>query len=452
MSDLAGRRVVVVGLAASGAAAARVLRSNGARVRITETRPREEVAAWADQAEAAGAEVLAGGHQPEHLEGADLVVTSPGVPERANVLTWARQRNIPLWSELELGARLAGCPYVGVTGTNGKTTTTEMIAAAMRDGGMDAIACGNVGYPFSLAATEGHDALAVEASSFQLRFQESFHPRVSVLLNLAPDHLDWHGSFDAYRDAKRQIFARQRGDDVHVGNRGDAHAAEVSRTAPCTVTWFSLGVPGPGEVGMVGGEVVSRVGDQASLGIPASTSASHVADAAAAAAAGLAFGLDPAAVRQALVESTPLPHRGTVVAEIDGVRYVDDSKATNPHAALGALAGLDDVVLIAGGRSKGIDLSPLAAAIPGLAGAVVIGEAADELEALFSGRVPVRRAGSMEEAVAEARRLATAGGTVLLAPACASQDMFRDYRDRGERFAAAARALEPTGATGATRG
>ena len=215
--ELRGRQVVVVGGATSGAAAARVLLDAGARVRITEARPRGEVEGTVRAAERDGAEVVAGGHRPEDLDGADLVVTSPGVPEHAAVLGWAAQRRLPVWSELELGARIARCSYVGITGTNGKTTATELVAVAMREAGLDAIACGNVGYPFSLAAAEGHDALAVEASSFQLRFHQRFHPRVSVLLNLAADHLDWHGSFDAYRDAKRRIYERQGDGDTHVG-------------------------------------------------------------------------------------------------------------------------------------------------------------------------------------------------------------------------------------------
>jgi UDP-N-acetylmuramoylalanine--D-glutamate ligase len=439
--DVRGKTVVVVGLASSGMAAARVLLGEGARVRVTEARPVEEVAGPAAEAEQAGAEVLAGGHVPRHLDGVDLVVTSPGVPEDAEILRWAGERRIPVWSELELGARTARVPYVGVTGTNGKTTTTEMIGAAMRQAGVDAIACGNVGYPFSLAAVEDHQALVVEASSFQLRFHSSFHPRVSVLLNLAPDHLDWHRSFESYRDAKRRIYLRQGADEVHVGNRDDPHAATVSRDAPCRVIWFTLGRPGEDEVGYEDGELIARVGGRHVLGSPSPGSVVHRADGAAAAAAALAFGIDPMAVRAAIEAFRPLPHRGALVAEVEDVRYIDDSKASNPHAALAALDGLEGAVLVAGGRSKGIDLSPLAAATPQLAGVVVIGEAADELALLFEGRVPVRRAGSMEEAVVEAHRMAPAGGTVVLAPACASWDMFRDYRDRGDRFAEAARAL-----------
>jgi UDP-N-acetylmuramoylalanine--D-glutamate ligase len=176
--DVRGRTVVVVGLAASGLAAVRVLRAEGAEVRVTEAGLREDLAEEIRAAEESGAEVLAGGHAPEHLQGADLVVTSPGVPEGAPVLEWARDRGVPVWSEIEIGARLADAPYVAVTGTNGKSTTTEMVAAALRADGSDAVACGNAGHPFSLAATERHDVLAVEVSSFQLRFHRTLHPRV----------------------------------------------------------------------------------------------------------------------------------------------------------------------------------------------------------------------------------------------------------------------------------
>jgi UDP-N-acetylmuramoylalanine--D-glutamate ligase len=442
VSELLGRHVVVVGLGGSGSAAARVLREEGAGVRVTEERPRSDVEQRAAPLEALGIEVLAGGHDPSHLEGAELVVTSPGVPEGAEVLRWARERRLPVWSELELGARLTSCPYVGITGTNGKTTTTEMVAAAMAAAGIEAIACGNVGYPFSLAAVEGHEALAVEASSFQLRFHRSFHPRVSVLLNLAPDHLDWHGSLEAYRDAKRRIYAMQGEDDTHIGNRDDPHAAAVSRDAPCSQVWFTLGSPRRGEVGFEEGTLVSRLDGARALGRPASDSPSHLADAAAAVAASLAFGVDPDAAVGAISRFAPLPHRGAVVAEVTGVRFIDDSKATNPHAALAAVRGIDGAVLVAGGRSKGIDLSPLAEVTSRLAGAVVLGEAAAELEALLGDRVPVRRVSSIEDAVRQAYGLVPSGGTVVLAPACASQDMFRDYRERGDRFAAAARRLQ----------
>jgi UDP-N-acetylmuramoylalanine--D-glutamate ligase len=431
---------VVIGLGASGDAAARVLAAEGARVRVTERRDLAALDGVAEL-ERVGVEVVAGGHRPEHLDGASLVVTSPGVPEHAPVLVWAADRGLPVWSEIELGARLARVPYVAITGTNGKSTTTEMVAAAMRAAGMRATACGNIGHPFSLAALEDHEALAVEVSSFQLHHHVSFHPRVSVLLNLAPDHLDWHGSFAAYAQAKARVFELQEGRDVHVGNADDAGAAEVSRRAPCEVRWFRLGEPGPGEVGYVGGEVVAGGAVPVGLGRPQGTGAGFRADAAAAAAAVLAFGLDAAAVRDGIGSVAPLPHRGQEVAAAAGVRFVDDSKATNPHAAVAALDGMRDVVLIAGGMAKGVDLAPLAQALPALAGVVAIGEAAPEVAAVFDGRVPVRRADTIEEAARTAFDMAGGRGTVLLAPACASQDMFRDYAERGDRFAAAAREI-----------
>lgn len=444
---------MVVGLAQSGLAAVHVLRDLGAVVRVTEARPAEDVAIAAAQAEAAGAEVLTGGHVPEHLDEADLVVASPGVMEGAEILRWARQRRLPVWSELELGARVARAPYIAVTGTNGKTTTTEMVAAILREDGRDAVACGNVGFPFSLAARKNHEVLVVEASSFQLRFHESFHPKVSVLLNLAPDHLDWHGSLEAYRDAKARVFALQGPGDTHVGNRDDAHAAALSRTAPCQVAWFTLAGPDEGQAGYVDGRLVLRLDGEHILGDPNVTAPGLRADAAAATVTAVAYGADPRAVEKALSTFAPPPHRGEVVAEVEGIRFVDDSKATNPHAALAALAGWRDVVLVAGGRSKGVDLSPLAAATSELKGVVALGEAAPELVELFEGRVPVRTVPSIEAAVQEAFRMARPGGTVLLAPACASQDMFRDYAERGERFSAAARELtEHRGSTNAPQG
>ncbi len=447
-----GRRAVVVGYGVSGRASAEVLAAEGAEVRVTESRaldelePSEEGPAAADAVRAAGIQVLAGGHRPEHLDGASLMVVSPGVPEGAAVIDWARRLGIPVWSELELGARLCRVPFVAVTGTNGKTTTTEMIAAIMRASGLSARACGNVGYPFPLAARSDHDALAVECSSFQLMFQEHFHPRVSVLLNVAPDHLDWHGTFERYAEAKARIFARQAGDDVHVGNRDDEEGARISGRAPCRVRWFRWGPPGRDEVGVVDGIVIDeRMGE---LGRPRRIGRGFLSDAVAAAAAARAFGLPDVAIRAALDRFEPLPHRGTVVAESGEVRFVDNSKATNPHAALAALEGLSDVVLIAGGVDRGVDLSVLRAAADRLTAVVAIGETAPKLATVFNGAVPVTSEDSIEAAVDRAAHLAGERGTVLLAPACASQDMFRDYRERGDRFAAAARRITGSATSG----
>jgi UDP-N-acetylmuramoylalanine--D-glutamate ligase len=433
-----GGRFVVVGLGVAGRAAARVLAEEGATVRVTEERPDVDPG----ELPALGVEVFTGGHDPAHLQGATAVVPSPGVPEHARVLSWAIERGIPLWSELDVGARLCSTAFVAITGTNGKSTTTKLVAEMMRADGLDAVACGNIGHPFCVAAREGHDALAVEASSFQLRFHRWVHPRVSVLLNVAPDHLDWHGSLEAYAGAKARVFELQRGRDTHVGNADDPAAAAISARARCRQVWFRRGEPGEGETGVVGGEVIARRdGEELRLGRPAHDAAGFVADCAAAAAAALSFGVGARAVGAAIGSMTPLPHRGEEVARAGSVRFLDDSKATNVHAALHALEGQHDVVLIAGGLAKGVDLAPLGGAAEALAGVVAIGQAADEIVAVFDGRVPVRRSSSVEEAVRAAYELSPREGTVLLAPACASWDMFRDYVERGERFAAAARAL-----------
>jgi UDP-N-acetylmuramoylalanine--D-glutamate ligase len=267
---------------------------------------------------------------------------------------------------------------------------------------------------------------------------------VSVLLNVAEDHLDWHGSFDAYTEAKARIFANQTGSDVHVGNHDDALAAAVSRRASCDVRWFGALEPGRDDVAIEAGSLVAGWSD-AVFGSPNDEPA-VLADAAAAAAAAHAFGVDDGAIAEGLRTYRVEPHRGEVVAGVDGVRFVDNSKATNPHAAVAAAGDRDAIVLIAGGDAKGVDLSPLGSIAPRLAGVVAIGTAAGAVHSVFDGRVPVRDAASIEEATRMAFEVASRGGTVLLAPACASWDMFRDYTERGERFTAAARAIEKEGA------
>ena len=430
---------VVVGAGVGGAGAARALLAEGATVVVTDERPEDRLPnaqALRDE----GADVRTGGHRPGDLDGATLVVTAPGVPPDAPILSWAGERGIPVWGEMELGARLATSPYVAVTGTNGKTTVSGMLEACLRADGRDAIACGNIGRSFPEAARERHDVLVVEVSSFQLARQESFHPVASVLLNVAPDHLDWHGTLDAYAEAKARIHARQHGDDVHVGNRDDPAAASISARARCRLRWFRSGPPEPGEVGYEGDELVARIEGVHRLGSVGGRPALRE-DAAAAAAGALSIGVDPAAAAAALATFRPAAHRGQEVAVVEGVRFVDDSKATNVHAALAAIRGVDDAVLIAGGRAKGADLTPLRAAADRLRTVVTIGEAAPALAEVFDGFVPTIQAGSIEDAVRAAFAAAVPGGTVLLAPACASWDQFTDYAERGDRFAAAARSL-----------
>jgi UDP-N-acetylmuramoylalanine--D-glutamate ligase len=438
MGAFDGEHVIVVGAGVAGSAAARVLVAEGATVRVSDS---GRATPGASDLRAEGIEVLEGGHSPHHLDGATMIVASPGVPPNAEILSWAHDRALPVWGELELGARLARVPYLAVTGTNGKTTTTGMLAACMRSAGLDAVACGNIGRPFPTAAREPHDALVVEVSSFQLATQTSFHPRVSVLLNLAPDHLDWHGSFDAYAAAKARVFALQGAADVHVGNLDDEASAAISRSAPCEVRWFTIGEPSEDGAGIRDGRLTAGWSG-ADLGALSLDTPVMRADAAAAATAAHAFAIGDHAIAEAIATFAPGPHRGEPVATVEGVRFLDNSKATNPHAAIAAVGDAGGVVLIAGGDAKGVDLTPLGSVAARLAGVVAIGASAGDVRAVFDGRVPVREAGSIEEAARLAFQMASGTGTVLLAPACASWDMFRDYAERGDRFAAAARALE----------
>ena len=438
MGAFDGERAVVVGAGVAGTAAAVVLIEEGAEGCITDERPADQLELGA--LAGAGVQVRAGRHDRADLEGATLVISSPGVPPWAPILGWARDAGIPVWGEMELGARLADAPYVAITGTNGKTTTTGMIGACLRAAGLDAVECGNIGRPFPTTAREGHDVLVVEVSSFQLAVQGSLHPRVSVLLNVAEDHLDWHGSPDAYAQAKAAIYRNQTAKDVHVGNRDDISSA-ISSQAPCPVSWFTLGRPKDGEVGYEEDELVSRLGAGVGLGRVLARRRGYRANAAAAAAAALAVGVSPQDVSAGLAAYEPPPHRGEVVAEISGVTFIDDSKATNVHSALAAIGSVQGAVLIAGGRAKGQDLSLLGAAAGQLSGVVAIGESAGDIVRAFEGRVEVARAGSLDDAVAMAFAMAAGTGCVLLAPACASWDMFTDYVERGNAFASAARRL-----------
>jgi len=435
-----GARAVVVGAGIAGTGSARALVAEGAHVLVTESRAEEELSSAAEL-RGLGVEIRAGGHDPSHLEGATLVVTGPGVGPATDVLRWARERGLPIWGEMELGARLARAPYLAVTGTNGKTTVTAMIEACLRAGGHDALACGNIGLPFPEAAREERDVLVVEVSSFQLAVQTSFHPTVSVLLNVAPDHLDWHGTLEAYIEAKTRIHALQTGSDVHIGNRDDRAAAKISSKAACELRWFRQGPPDEGEVGYVGEELVARLDGTHRLGRIDGERAGYREDAAAAAAVALAYGADAAAAAAALAAFRSAAHRGEVVATVEGVRFVDNSKATNVHAAAAAIDGAGDAVLIAGGRAKGVDLSPLRAHAGRLRAVIAIGESAADVVEVFEGSVPTSLAGSIEEAVRDAFAAAAPGDTVLLAPACASWDQFASYAERGDRFAAAAKSL-----------
>jgi UDP-N-acetylmuramoylalanine--D-glutamate ligase len=469
----AGLPVLVCGLGASGRAAATHLAAFGSDVLACDDAANLDVSGLL----AAGVKTQLGGTAVELLDGRRLLVAAPGIPEMHPMVLAALAAGIPVWSEVELAARLAATAMVGVTGTNGKTTTVELAAAMLSASGLRTVAAGNVGTPLidAVLSAPVPEALVVELSSFQLRFTHSLRLAAGAWLNFAPDHLDWHPDLPSYAAAKARVWANQTTDDWSVYAADDpvvAAFAEGSHRggprppwdqpaavpaagpsppnppaahAPGTLVPFTLGRAAPGGLGVEAGVAVSRIPGlegglwrAAALRLPGRH---NLANALAASALALALGAHPAAMARAIAAFRAGPHRLTSVGEIRGVAFVDDSKATNPHAAARALASYQRVVWIAGGRNKGLDFDELAAgARERLVGVVLLGEAAGELqEALeragYDG--PVARAASIGEAVMVGLGLAEPGDTVLLAPACASFDMFSSYAERGDAFTAA---------------
>ena len=449
MSSMAGRRVIVVGLGVSGFAAARALLELDAKVRVTEAGDSSVVRERAEALRAEGAEVETGGHDVEGLD-ADLAVLSPGIPPSSDVVTALRRASIPIWSEIELAYHLASCKFLAVTGTNGKTTTTSLLSAMLVEQGIPSVAAGNIGLPLveAVATVPATGAIAVEVSSFQLATIDRFRPDVAVVLNVAEDHTDWHGSFEGYRAAKARIVENQRAEDVYVPNLDDETAMAIARVTPARVVPFTAAEPPAPGAGVRDGWLVwNEVAILPVADVPLAGVAG-IEDGLAAAAAALEFGVDAQAVARAIRSFRPLHHRLETVAVVDDVTFVDDSKATNPHATIAAVRGLHDVVLIAGGRSKGIDLSPLRATVPPVRAVIALGEAAGAIVDVFGETVPVERAATMNEAVERAIEHSVPGGSVLLSPACASLDMYESYAARGEDFARAIRARLGRAASG----
>jgi UDP-N-acetylmuramoylalanine--D-glutamate ligase len=458
--------VCVAGLGVSGPPAARALAARGAQVIVLDAADDEVRRRRAAGLAPLGIKVLLGpaagdaGVPP----GTTLVVTSPGWRPDAPLLAAAAAAGIPVIGDVELAWRLrpvladgTAQAWLGVTGTNGKTTTVRMLAAMLAAAGLRAAAAGNVGTSAVEAVTEAgpYQVLAVELSSFQLHWSSSLRPLAATVLNVAADHLDWHGDLESYARDKGRIFAPGT---IAVCNAGDAwsrrlvgEARGLSRVIP-----FRLGPPGPGEFGVSGGALVDRAfGGRvvlAPVGDVRPAAPHNVANALAAAALARAYGVDAAAVGAGLRAFEPEPHRITRVAEVGGVAYVDDSKATNPHAAAASLAAYPSVVWVAGGMLRGepADVDDLVRRAAGrLRGAVLLGRDRGLLAQALARHAPdvpvVELAGTdtgtMDRVVTEAAALAVPGDTVLLAPAAASLDMFANYGARGDAFAAAVRAL-----------
>ncbi|MFD5317352.1 UDP-N-acetylmuramoyl-L-alanine--D-glutamate ligase [Streptomyces sp. NPDC127098] len=463
--DFAGRRITVAGLGVSGVSAARALAGLGAEVTVVDGGDGERQRATAAELAAAGVETRLG-DGATLPKGTELVVTSPGWRPDSPLFAAAAAAGVEVVGDVEIAWRLRGerpAPWLAVTGTNGKTTTVRMLAAILRAAGLRAAAVGNIGDPIidAVLADPPYDVLAVELSSYQLHWAPSVRPHSGVVLNLAPDHLDWHGSMAAYAADKGRVY---QGNEVAcVYNAADpateALVTEADVVEGCRAIGFTLGTPGLSQLGVVDGVLADRafVPDRreraqelAEVGDVDPPAPHNIANALAAAALARAYGVEPRAVRDGLRAFRPDPHRVQRVAEVGGVLYVDDSKATNPHATAASLAAYEPIVWIAGGLAKGATFDELVAGAAGrLRGVVLLG--ADrgliaEALARHAPDVPVvdldrTDTGAMAAAVHEATRLARPGDTVLMAPACASMDMFTNYNERGDVFAAAVQAL-----------
>ncbi|MFN8044976.1 MAG: UDP-N-acetylmuramoyl-L-alanine--D-glutamate ligase [Dermatophilaceae bacterium] len=480
-ADWTGLRVLVAGLGVSGFAATDALLERGAQVIAVDAADPGTHAALGERArilDILGADLRFGEAHVTSLpeEELDLVVTSPGWPPHQPLLAAAAARGIPIWGEVELAWRLrpaeGAAPWLCITGTNGKTTTVQMLTSMLRAAGLRAMSVGNVGTPILEAIMDPtpHDVLAVELSSFQLHWSESIRPRASVCLNVAPDHVDWHGSYEEYLRAKGKVYA---GTEVAcVYNEQDPQTRTLVEDADvqegCRAIGFTLGLPAPSMIGVVDDVLADRAfvaerrtsaAELATLDDvrgDAPTVAPHqVANALAAAALARAHGIPTAAVRQGLRDFRPEPHRIAEAGSWAGVRYVDDSKATNPHAAAASLAAFEDIVWVAGGLLKGADVDDLVRDhARRLRGVVLIGRDRDQIAQALARHAPdvpvvevsATDTGAMDQVVTAAAALARAGDVVLLAPAAASMDMFANYGARGDAFVDSVRRL--SGAAG----
>jgi len=437
------RTCLVYGVAVTGEAVARALLARGDRVVLVDDKLTPAVEAAAEDL---GHDVVIGpasGTLDRLVQGCDLVLPSPGVPETHRLFPAARRAGVPVWSELDLAweweqARPAGArPMVGITGTDGKTTTTMLATAMVEASGRRALACGNTDVPLVAAIDLDVDVLVVECTSFRLKWAERFRPVAGTWLNLAADHLDWHASMETYAAAKARIWEHQQPPDVAIGYADDPVVMEHLLAAPSTtLTFASRGA----DYREDGGVLLAPSGPVAEVASMRRRLPHDITNALAAAATVLEPGIATVdGVASALATFEGVAHRISFVAEAGGVAYYDDSKATTPHAAATAVKGFPSVVLLAGGKNKGLDLSVLREVAPHLRAVVAIGAAAPEVVKAFDGVAPVVTADSMDAAVAEARRLAVAGDTVLLSPACASFDWYGGYAERGDDFARAVR-------------
>ena len=420
------KRCLVLGAGVSGQAAARIGAGLGWKVKVYDALP-EAVASGNGTRQWSA---VTGRWRRDLVTDCDLVITSPGFPEGSQPIQDALRAGKPVWSEVELACRELQTEMTAITGTNGKTTVARLVGKMLALSGQEIPVVGNIGDPLSDLVGQHHERAVVELSSFQLRFTKSISPRVAVIVNVASDHLDWHGTRDRYLAAKARIHLAQTETDTLIFDSADPGARRAvqgarSRLRGVSASWRTAEGGADGKVLAIGGILIPI--DELAVADP-----SYLSDLLIAAAAARRWGASDTAIEEAIRDFHPGPHRRRVVGEIGGVRFVDDSKATNTHAALASINSFRSVVLIAGGLNKGLDLSPLTTAAP-VRAVVSIGEASPQLvQAGPPGRVTP--AGSLPEAVEMALGKALPQDVVLLAPGCASFDQFDSYQDRGRQF------------------
>ncbi len=442
---MTGRRVIVIGFGLTGRAVADELVAAGDAVTVLDDQPTIEASDAAEQLGLSLEPMPVGATLDQLVAGSDLIIPSPGVPVSHPVFDAARLASVPVWAEIELAARVCGTRetprLVAITGTNGKTTVTTLVTAILNRSGQKAVAAGNIGLPMIEAVRSDADVVVAEVSSFQLQMTERFHPEVSCWLNLAADHLDWHPTPEHYAAAKAKIWANQGPGDTAVFNDDDPSVRLAARSIPPGVERLAFSTRTHAAYSLGQDHLVGPDGRNLMPVADLPRALPHdVANSLAAAAVALAAGATVDGCRAALGSTPPLPHRVNFVAESGGISWYDDSKATTPASVLAAVAGFQSVVLIAGGRNKGIDLGALAAAVPPVRAVVAIGEAAGEIEHAFARLVPVATAGSMSAAIDAAKVMARTGDTVLLSPGCASFDWYSSYAARGDDFVAIVKA------------
>jgi len=443
-----GKKILVVGLARSGAAAAEFLRSRGARVVVNDAKPESELKD-AESLRAKGIEVVAGGHPPGLFEGAELIVVSPGVPLALEPFQRARAAGAAIIGEVELAARFLRGRLIGITGSNGKTTTTTLAGELLRGAGFPTQVGGNIGTPLiSLVETSRDDGLAViELSSFQLEAVERLRLFVSVIINITPDHMDRYDSMDDYAAAKANVFRNQTADDFAVLNADDERVSKMDSLTRARPIFFSRRRELDDGIFLRGGEIVHRASGVESALIARNEITlrgdHNLENVMSALAVGIACGASADSMRAGVRDFKGVEHRLEFVAEIGGVKFYNDSKATNVDAAIKCIEAFEGGVnVILGGKDKGSDYSPLAPPVRArCSNVILIGAAADKIAAALGGSRPLRRASTMEEAVEIGLKIAEPGEVVLLAPACASFDMFDNYEHRGRVFKEAVRNL-----------